>query len=290
MTSADKPWERTFPRTEVFAEIDRLGLNDNVIELESEGYTIVPSLLDTDTVARAQAAILDQIERKTGSRPNLKTYDGPQLPLAHFLLFEDEIFEQILMNEVMLALMTYLLGQSLTISSMTSHVRAPNNPHLPLHCDTPGPTPFRSESIVANCNFAFEDYTKENGCLAIIPGTHRLGRNPTPDEGNPHTNPFVVPVEVPIGSAIVYHGNTWHGAFKREVPGVRLNLAVYMARNYITRQERIKENVTPEMIERNGERFARLCSQFEFNGYEEDGPDFAKAAKYIGALIDPRFG
>ena len=43
MTSADKPWERTFPRTEVFAEIDRLGLNDNVIELESEGYTIVPS-------------------------------------------------------------------------------------------------------------------------------------------------------------------------------------------------------------------------------------------------------
>lgn len=61
-----------------------------MIELESEGYTVVPSMLDTDTVARAQTAILDQIERKTGSRPNLKTYDGPKLPLAHFLLFEDE--------------------------------------------------------------------------------------------------------------------------------------------------------------------------------------------------------
>ncbi|MEM7365135.1 MAG: phytanoyl-CoA dioxygenase family protein [Pseudomonadota bacterium] len=288
--NTDKPRERTFPRTEVFAEIDRLGLSANVLELESEGYTVVPSVLDADTIARAQDAILNQLERKTGSRPDLKTYDGPALPLAHFLLFEDEVFEQILMNEVMLALMAYLLGQSMTISSMTSHVKASANPHLPLHSDTPGMTPFRSESIVANCNFALDDYTKENGCLAIIPSTHRLGRNPTGDENNPHTNPFVVPVEVPIGSAIIYHGNTWHGAFKREAPGVRLNLAVFMARNFITRQERIKENVTTEMIERNGERFARLCSLYEFNGYEEEGPDFAKAAKYPGFLIDPRFG
>ncbi|MCH2567469.1 MAG: phytanoyl-CoA dioxygenase family protein, partial [Pseudomonadales bacterium] len=212
--NTEKPRERTFPRTEVFAEIDRLGLNANVLELESEGYTVVPSVLDVDTIARAQDAILYQLERKTGSRPDLKTYDGPALPLAHFLLFEDEVFEQILMNEVMLALMVYLLGQSLTISSMTSHVKASANGHLPLHSDTPGMTPFRSESIVANCNFALDDYTKENGCLAIIPSTHRLGRNPTGEENNPHTNPFVVPVVVFIVSAIIYIFKIWLGAFK----------------------------------------------------------------------------
>ena len=33
--NTEKPRERTFPRTEVFAEIDRLGLNANVLELES---------------------------------------------------------------------------------------------------------------------------------------------------------------------------------------------------------------------------------------------------------------
>ena len=109
-----KPQERTFPRTEVFEEIDRLGLNANVLELESEGFTVVPSVLDVDTIARAQDAILNQLERKTGSRPDLKTYDGPALPLAHFLLFEDEVFEQILMNEVMLALMVLLVRKLMT--------------------------------------------------------------------------------------------------------------------------------------------------------------------------------
>ena len=55
--NTEKPRERTFPRTEVFAEIDRLGLNANVLELESEGYTVVPSVLDVDTIARTLSTV-----------------------------------------------------------------------------------------------------------------------------------------------------------------------------------------------------------------------------------------
>ena len=132
---------RPDPRREVFADIERLNLQSNVMELEENGYTVIERLLDDDTVGRAQQAILDQLERKTGSRPDLETFDG-ELPLVYFLLFKNPVFEEILMNERMLALSTYLLGQSFLLSSMICHARGPKNANMALHADTPGPQPY----------------------------------------------------------------------------------------------------------------------------------------------------
>ena len=102
---------RSDPRRDVFAEVERLGLHQNVLNLEEYGYTVIERVLDEGTLERARHAILNQLERKHGSRPDLDTFEG-QLPLGHFLLFEDPVFEEILMNEKLLALATYLLGQS----------------------------------------------------------------------------------------------------------------------------------------------------------------------------------
>jgi hypothetical protein len=78
---------------------------------------------------------------------------------------------------------------------------------------------------------------------------------------------------------ILYHGNTWHGAYRRETPGVRLNLSVAMCRNHI---------VTQEMLARNNERFAYICGQGLYYGYGVDGPNFDKVAT-TGAAHADRF-
>ena len=284
---------RPDPRREVFADIERLNLQSNVMELEENGYTVIERLLDDDTVGRAQQAILDQLERKTGSRPDLETFDG-ELPLVYFLLFKNPVFEEILMNERMLALSTYLLGQSFLLSSMICHARGPKNPHMGLHADTPGPQPYPVPGIMANCNIALVDYTKEKGCIAIVPRTHGLSRPPNGSESDIYKNPFAKAIEVPAGSMILYHGNAWHGAYRREVPGIRMNLAIAMVRNHLSTQEFIRESVTPEMLERNNGRFAMLCGQYLFNGWREEGPDFGRDPARVAALgkgqLDPRFG
>ena len=260
------------PRREVFAEIERLNLQQQVLELEEDGYAVVEGVLDEGTLQRARQSILNQLERKVGFRPDPESFDG-ELPLAHFLLFEDPVFEEILMNETMLALASYLLGRSFHLSSMTSHARGPKNAYLKFHSDTPGLVPYSPHSIVANCNFALVDYTKEAGCLSIVPRSHSLCRQPVRGEGDPYKNPHAKPIEVPAGSMILYHGNTWHGAYRRDIPGIRMNLAVYMCRNHVVTQELIRESVTPEMLARNNERFAQLCGQNQFNGWRAEGPD-----------------
>jgi len=271
--------EQTSTR-QVFEKLEKLNLEKNMIELEENGYTVIENLLPGQTVKKARECILNQLERKTGARPDLDSFDG-ELPMAHFLLFEDPIFEQILLNEKMLALASYLLGQSFQLSSITSHARGPKNQNLALHSDDPGPTPLSVNSIVANCNFALVDYRKETGCLSIVPKSHKLCRKPTHLESDPYSNPNAIPIEVPAGSMIFYHGNTWHGAYRREMPGIRLNLAIYMCRSHILPQELIRESVTSEMLERhaNNPRFAQLCGQNQYNGWKEEGPDLSYLMK-----------
>jgi ectoine hydroxylase-related dioxygenase (phytanoyl-CoA dioxygenase family) len=70
-----------------------------------------------------------------------------------------------------------------------------------------------------------------------------------------------VPVEAPAGAAIVFHGNTWHGAFSRTAPGLRLTLSTLFSRMYMRPQERYDEILGDEVIDRNPPRFRTLVGR-----------------------------
>ena len=215
--------------------------------------------------------------------------DLREVQLAPYLLYKDPVFEQAVLNPKPLALITYLLGYSCWLSSMTSHVKGPGEVGLLLHADTANgvPAPFSPYSQVANCNYALTDYTEEGGALAMVPGSHRLHRQPTRWEVNlsgNERNPHAIPIEVPAGSAVVWHGNTWHGSFPRKIPGVRVNLATYFCRQYIAPQELYGEHTPPELIARHGRdsRMAQLLGLNHFNGWRGEGPNMRAIATPAG--------
>ncbi|GIT27846.1 MAG: hypothetical protein CM1200mP41_38900 [Gammaproteobacteria bacterium] len=57
----------------VFGEIHRLGLENNVLELEEQGFTIVPDALPMGMVERMREVIIDQVgDKNGGSAPILR--------------------------------------------------------------------------------------------------------------------------------------------------------------------------------------------------------------------------
>ena len=100
------------------ATIDRLGLNENLMELETLGYTTVKGVLDTDKIERTKRAILDRAEKTSGKKIDLDTatekdFDG--MTYLHYMLYDDVIFEEVMMEEKPLALITYLLRRKLSL-------------------------------------------------------------------------------------------------------------------------------------------------------------------------------
>ena len=273
------------------ATIDRLGLNANLVELDTQGYTIIRGVLSEDQVERAKTALLKRVEDNTGHPVDIETDTefkspmGASMDYLHYMLYEDPVFEEILMAEKPLAIVSYLVGESCVLSSLGCHFKAPGPTGVvTLHADTRGPQPFATHAQTANVNYALTPYSREAGATALVPGSHKYARQPTLAESSlvgEQCNPAAVPADLAPGDCVVWHGHTWHGSFEREIPGVRMNLAVYFARNHVVTQERHKDVVPQEVLDRhaNDDRFMRLLATENPYGWEREGPDYTRMAR-----------
>ncbi|BFM17981.1 hypothetical protein R50073_41640 [Maricurvus nonylphenolicus] len=301
-------------RERILANIDALGLNENLRELTTLGYTVIPGVLSAEKVERAKAAILRRVEKQTGRAvdPNKATaedYNG--MDYQNYLIFDDPVFPEILLEPKPLALITYLLGESCLLSSMGSHFRGPGGIPLPMHVDA-SPVGLTEVATVANCNYALTPYSREEGALVITPGSHRKNRQPTPHESWMHghqtfmemaaQNPDPktidslkwqepagsVTMNINPGDAVIFHGNTWHGGWRREKPGTRINLAAYFCRPHIATQELRGDDRYPEVFEHYADqpRFAQLLGENRFTGWREEGPDYTNLANQPTGLFD----
>ena len=281
--------------TRTLASIEELGLGAHVIELETQGFTTVKGVLSESQIEQAKVAILARAESTAGKSIDPDTAsaeDFEGMTYIPYMLYDDEVFEEILMAPEPLALITYLLGESCLLSSMGCHFRGPGGMYLPLHSDNGNgiPAPFAPFSQVANVNYALTPYTREAGALAMVPGSHKLARQPNAEESNlgDNPNPGAISMNIDPGDAVIWHGNSWHGSFVRQIPGVRMNLAVYFNRQYIQTQERHGDTVPAPVLARhaNNPRFLHLLAGKQPYGWQKEGPDYSKFALMPRGLYD----
>lgn len=271
-------WRATRDLNDTYRQIRDLGLEANLAELEAFGFTVIEGALAPSLTGDLRDAILRIASSKVGHDldPELETdYEG--MAFQPYLLFQDPVFKQSVLNPGPLALITYLLGRHCVLSSLGCHLKGPGGHGLPLHSDTANgmPSPFPGPSQVANCNYALTDYTEDDGALAIVPGSHRHGRQPTRwerDLDGEGRNPDVIAVEVPAGSAIVWHGATWHGSFARRRPGLRINLSNYFCRPYLMPQEEYPSRIPDGFLDGEDPRLGRLLGLELAYGWHEEGP------------------
>lgn len=260
--------------------IRALGLEARVAELDAYGYTIVPpeQLADAHTQRALREAVLALAERRSGVRPDLETGEthaglrGATGQHHYYTLFEAPEITAAVVNPVVTALIQYLLGRSATLSSCSATLKGPGSVALDLHSDNGMiPSPFPAYAQVANATWILSAYSRENGSICFTPGSHKLCRHPTLEEvANPD---LAQPVNAPAGSLIVWHGNTWHGAFPRSAPGIRVALIMYFCRMYLRAQEEYLPRLSPEAVAALPERVRYLIGEGRSYPFGDAGPD-----------------
>ena len=276
--------------------ISQLGLQEYVLQLEVDGLCVVPPdvhgvpLSDFDLMvdvllAKAQSMVGCPFSLDRGPHAELTFNNGqPQAGIAEdrtrlsqFLIQQlaqlHRVFRDLAVNPVAVALMQHLIGSKATrFSSHNSFVKWQGEfgygPSLGLHADqTAVPLPWGRTALTANTNWCLTDYTLDGGALAYVPGSHRFASRPQ----LPAASIQAVPVEAPRGSVIVFHGATWHGAFPRKDPGMRISVANYYRHVMITSQEDIQNGFPRELAEdcRDPQQFKRLAGFFDEFPYRQ---------------------
>ena len=276
----------------VAGEIARLGLEREAYELETFGLTVVH--VDrtgmAESCTRAFERVCDLIEQRTGTRPDVAegtTHVDEFVPSLYHVIHEDAVFRELLIHPMALALATLLVGRRAILSVTEVFMKGPathetgnsrrmaarsEGLQLGLHSDMVSfPEPFPYIAQFCNVTWLLSDYTKDNGALAFVPGSHRLCRQPLSGESVRH----VVPVEAPKGSLVVWHGNTWHGSYPRVGPGLRTGIAYGLAREYVHPLEPVRRDVTDDQVEEHGMRFATLAGR-DVVDWDTHGPDYPK--------------
>lgn len=272
---------QTASHDRVMAEIDRLDLGDAIVALEADGLAVVAPErlgLPAGTADRMLERVLEVMERRNGVRPDAEsgeTHRNVFFPTLYYFLFEDDAFQQWLLNPHVLALVSYLLGESCVLSTTAVFMKGPaDDPdadlQLGLHSDQQMvPAPFPPYALICGATLLLTDYSKDEGAFAYVPGSHKLGRHPV----GPESTGAAIAVDAPSGSLVVHHGALWHGSFPRRVPGLRAGMAYAFNRAFMTPLEGYREHATKEIVQRHPPRFATLMGGGVPTGSTETGPD-----------------
>ena len=255
-------WPSAKALAPLYRELKDLDLLEHVAELEAFGFTVLPP----DVVgppeqheAVREALLRVACERKQCSEDELADVFRDGQELMRFMLWDDPLFEKIILRPAAVGLIEYLLGTNCILSLCDGWVKGTGNARTGIHCDWAQfemPT-FPPEPYTANFNYLLSDYSLADGALGFVPGSHRWRRWPSSEEAEYWTD-RCHPVEAPFGSMIIWGDHTWHGAFPRQTDGLRLMMLGTYCRAHMQTQEPFRQTVTQQALDRNPRRFGRM--------------------------------
>jgi len=147
------------------------------------------------------------------------------------LVDKGEIFVACIVEPEVLEYVGHVLGSRFKLSSLNARSADPRNQESqPLHVDA-GALPDALGFWVCNTVWMLDDFTRENGALRAVPGSHRWGRRPQEvldDPREPH--PEEVLVTGRAGDLVVMNSHLWHGGTANDTDRPRLALHAFYCR------------------------------------------------------------
>lgn len=258
-------WKSAGSTSLLFKELRQLELEPNIAELEAFGFTVVPpkKVGPPEFCQGVKEALERAMLRRYGTDGLSEERWSNINDIQRFMLWEDPIFEKLALNPAGLGLAEWLLGTDCVLSLCAAWVKGPGEVRTGIHADYLDPAVTSQPERMNNCNmhFMLTDYTKDDGSISFVPGSHKWRRQVSPDDSK-YWQDRAVPVEAPAGSMVIWGNHTWHGSYPKKTPGLRMTLQCEYMRRRRQTEEAYRDTVTQEALDRNPVRFAGLMDVY----------------------------
>ncbi len=206
-----------------------------IAEYERDGYLIIPALLGGDelTRARVESVAVCRGERGAvaGVIPAADDEDDAVVLRRYLCVHFPHKISPVLRDLAFLpsGVLTSIIGPNVKLMQSMLFIKSASKPGQAWHQDE-AHIPTRDRSLTAVW-IALDDATVRNGCLWVIPGSHRRGvLYPERDQDDPrfdctreahgyaYRQEDAIPVELPAGAALVFNGYLLHRSLPNTAP------------------------------------------------------------------------
>ena len=175
-------------------------------EIEVYGFTILERVLTKEQAVEMREALI-RCEQKVGTDYQ---HRGTARHVSNLPTL-DPIFFKAIDHPRVLPLLEHHLGESMIMGSLNSRIVRPGDGYQDLHSDIPVEMLNMDSPVMMNTVWMLDAFTSEVGATRCVPGTHKSGLG-GPPEGLDLKH--VAEAIAPIGSVLVFNGQTWHGGGK----------------------------------------------------------------------------
>jgi ectoine hydroxylase-related dioxygenase (phytanoyl-CoA dioxygenase family) len=172
-------------------------------EIEVYGFTILERVLTEEQAVEMREALI-RCEQQAGTDHK---HRGTARHVSNLPTL-DPVFFKAIDHPRVLPLLEHHLGESMIMGSLNSRIVRPGDGYQDLHSDIPVEMLNMDSPVMMNTVWMLDEFTSELGATRCIPGSHKSGLG-GPPEGLDLKH--VAEAIAPIGSVLVFNGQTWHG-------------------------------------------------------------------------------
>lgn len=261
---------------ELAVKIVEYELQNNIQEMEEDGYTVIRNVTYPEFTDELRKAIIRCCEEDQGAYFGI-TKKGIS---SDRLLERDPVVAQACVNPKVLTMIEYMCGRAAQISQISGSVRYQGANAMGLHVDQawiPAPFPAHNALMTA-CWYCDDTVDEASGATKVVPGSHRKMRHPSPAEVTAAEG--AVPIKTPRGSVAMWDGRLWHANYPRTAAGERVLLhATYCRLAYRPLED--YGNLGQDFIDQYGPAMAELLGRNQWWGNKGWNNGAVDMSKYL---------
>ena len=145
--------------------------------LDELGYLVLPDFMDADLLATLRQRV-EELFAEEGERAGAEFKQEPGARRLANLVNKGEVFERVILTPRIIECMQHVLGPEFKLSSVNVRSAEPHSDCAqPLHADSGAVADDRGY-WVCNSVWMLDDFTRQNGAIRMVPGSHRWRRLP----------------------------------------------------------------------------------------------------------------
>ncbi|MDE0736905.1 MAG: phytanoyl-CoA dioxygenase family protein [Pirellulaceae bacterium] len=215
--------------------------------LDEQGFLLLPGFTSPTELDELDQRIKQLLEQE-GDRAGSEFKQEPYSRRLSNLINKGEIFRRLAGQPAILDLVQLVLGEHYKLSSMNARSANPRQPGgQPLHADMAAIADDQG-AWVCNIIWLVNDFTPNNGCLRLVPGSHQWRTLPQDSMEDPlHLHPEEIHLTAQRGALIVLNAHVWHAGTANQTDHPRTALHGFYCRRDKPQQQYQKELVDPEL-------------------------------------------